>query len=148
MGCSVTLKQANYEVEKLNNELNKLLRDKELLECIVSPKSVDTTKILVDGGKHTDSLSIYIEKKDLEKYKDLDKRITLIQEQIKNNMDWIDNELKILKKYNKVEQLIIFYKEVDTKEYTWNQISSMVNYSVSQCKRIYSRCKKKRNVHE
>lgn len=142
----MTLKDCNYEVEKQNNELNKLLRDKELLECIVSPKSVDTTKILVDGGKHTDSLSIYIEKQDLERYKDLDKRITLLQEQIKNNMNWIDNELKILKKYNKVEQLIVFYKETDTKEYTWYQISSMVNYSVAQCKRIYSRYKKKRNI--
>lgn len=28
----MTLKEANYEVERLNNKLNKLLKDKELLK--------------------------------------------------------------------------------------------------------------------
>ena len=82
----------------------------------------------------------------LKEMNQLDFHIQIIQEKIKNRMDWIDNELKILKKYDKIEQLIIYYKEIDTKNYTWYQISSKVNYSMSQCKRIYSRYKKKRNV--
>lgn len=143
----MTLKEANYEVERLNNELNKLLKDKELLECVVSPKSTDYTKVMVDGGKHSNTLELYILKQDLPRWKDLDSRIKKVQEQIKNNLDWIDEELRILKKYNEVEQLIVYYKEISLKKYTWHEISILVHYSIIQCKRIYSRYKQKRNIN-
>ena len=139
----MTLKEVNYEVERLNNQLNKLLNEKESLESIVGLHSTSYNKIIVDGGKVVDKM---LEYQILKEMNQLDFHIQIIQEKIKNNMDWIDNELKILKKYDKIEQLIIYYKEIDTKNYTWYQISSKVNYSMSQCKRIYSRYKKKRNV--
>ncbi len=142
----MTLKEVNYEVERLENELNKLLRDKELLETLVDPKSTDYTKIMVDGGKHTNILEVYILKQDLPRWQDLDKKIKQTQDQIKNDLEWIDNELKILKKYDKVEQLIVFYKEIDTKNYTWYQISALVNYSKDYCRKIYQRYKNKRNI--
>lgn len=143
------LKEANFEVERLNNKLNKLLRDKELLEAMVDPKSTDYTKVMVDGGKHSNILELYILKQDLPIWKDLDKRIKQTREEIKNNMDWIDNELRILKKYNKVEQLIVYYKEECPINYTWQQISMMegIHYSVIQCKRIYKRYKETRNIN-
>ncbi len=140
----MNLRDANFEVERLENKLNKLLSDKELLETMIDPKSTDYTKVVVDGGKHSNIIEIYILKKDLPRWHNIDKRIKITQEQIKNSLEWIDNELKILKKYDKVEQLILFYKELDEKKYTWSQIASMVHYSVSQCKRIYSRCKSTR----
>ncbi|MDD6418703.1 MAG: hypothetical protein PUF66_00910 [Clostridium sp.] len=139
----MTLKEVNYEVERLTNQLNKLLNEKESLESIVGLHSTSYDKIIVDGGKVVDKM---LEYQILKEMNQLDFHIQIIQEKIKNNMDWIDNELKILKKYDKIEQLIIYYKEIDTKNYTWYQISSKVNYSMSQCKRIYSRYKKKRNV--
>lgn len=142
----MTLKEANYEVERLNNKLNKLLKDKELLETMVDPKSTDYAKIVVDGGKHSNILELYVLKQELPRWQDLDKRIKITQEEIKNYMDWIDNELKILKKYDKVEQLIVYYKEIDIKEYTWYQISSMVHYSKDYCRKIYKRYKEKRNI--
>lgn len=142
----MTLKEANYEVERLNNKLNKLLKDKELLETMVDPKSTDYTKIVVDGGKHSNILELYILKQDLPRWQDLDKRIRRTQDERNNYMDWIDNELKILKKYNKVEQLIVYYKEIELKDYTWYQISAKVGYSDSQCKRIYRRYKKIRQL--
>lgn len=139
----MTLKEVNYEVERLTNQLNKLLNEKESLESIVGLHSTSYNKIIVDGGKVVDKM---LEYQILKEMNQLDFHIQIIQEKIKNNMDWIDNELKILKKYDKIEQLIIYYKEIDTKNYTWYQISNKVNYSMSQCKRIYSRYKKKRNV--
>ena len=142
----MTLKEANYEVERLNNKLNKLLKDKELLETMVDPKSTDYTKIVVDGGKHSNILELYVLKQELPRWQDLDRRISKTQDEIKNYMDWIDNELKILKKYDKVEQLIVYYKEIDIKEYTWQQISSTVHYSISQCKKIYKRYKETRSI--
>ena len=134
----MTLKEVNYEVERLTNQLNKLLNEKESLESIVGLHSTSYDKIIVDGGKVVDKM---LEYQILKEMNQLDFHIQIIQEKIKNNMDWIDNELKILKKYDKIEQLIIYYKEIDTKNYTWYQISSKVNYSMSQCKKIYSRYK-------
>ncbi|MBO5138691.1 MAG: hypothetical protein J6B89_03515 [Bacilli bacterium] len=138
-----TLKEANYNVERWDNKLNKLLREKEQLESMVMPQAIDTTKISVDGGKRVDKLPIYIQIKEL---KDLDNKIVNLQEKIKNEMDWIDNELKILKKYDKTEELIVHYKENEIKKYTWASISRLVHYSESQCKRIYRKYKKKRNI--
>lgn len=142
----MTLKEANYEVERLNNKLSKLLKDKEILEVMTDPKSTDYTKVVVDGGKHSNILELYILKQELPRWKDLDRRISKTQDEINNYVDWIDNELKILKKYDKVEQLIVYYKEIDIKEYTWQQISSMVHYSISQCKKIYKRYKETRSI--
>ncbi len=142
----MTLKDANYEVERLENKLNKLIDDKTILELLVDPKSTDYSKIMVDGGKHSNPLEVYVLKQDLPRWKDLDKRIQRTQEEIQNYVNWIEKELKILKKYNKVEQLIVFYKEIDIKDYTWYQIASMVHYSVRQCKRIYKNYKEKRDI--
>lgn len=143
---SVTLKEANFEVEKLTNELKRLLRDKELLETMILPKSTNLDKIVVDGGIPVNLMEKYAELTELEKWKNLEKDIITTQDKIKNNMDWIDDELKILEKYDKVEQLIVYYKEVATIDYTWFDISNLVHYSESQCRRIYKKYKRKRDI--
>lgn len=143
---SVTLKEANFEVEKLTNELKRLLREKELLETMILPKSTNLDKMVVDGGIPVNLIEKYAELTELEKWKNLDKKIITTQDKIKNNMDWIDEELKILEKYDKVEQLIVYYKEVATRDYTWFDISNLVHYSESQCRRIYKKYKRKRDI--
>lgn len=142
------LKEANYELERLNNKLNKLIEDKAILELIVEPKSTDYAKIMVDGGKHSNPLEIYVLKQDLPRWKDLDIRIQKTQDEIQNWHNWIDKELKILKKYDKVEQEIVFYKEIDTTKWTWYQIARKVNYSQDYCRRLYRNYKKKRAIDE
>lgn len=140
------LREANFQVERKNNELDKLLKDKELLECLVEPKGTDYTKVVVDGGKHTNILEVYVALKDLKRWKNLDKRIQRLQSEIQNLIDWIDNELKILDKYNEIEELIIYYKEISIKKYTWQEIANKVHYSKDYCRKIYKRCEKKRNI--
>ena len=142
----MTLKNANFEVEKLTNELKRLLREKEILVTMILPKSTNLDKIVVDGGSPVNLIEKYAELTELEKWKDLDKKIVETQDKIKNNMDWIDEELRILKKYDKVEQQIVYYKEIATKNYTWRDISNLVHYSESQCKRIYKKYKRKRDI--
>ena len=139
----MTLKEANYQVEKLENEINLLLKDKELLESKIVIQSIDTSKVMVQGGKRIDRFAEYVGSKEL---KNLDEKIQEKQETKENLLNWIDNELKILKKYEKVEQLIVYYKEVTEKKYTWIDISSLVHYSLPQCKRIYRKYKKKREI--
>lgn len=143
----MTLKEANFEVERLENEIEKLLEDKELLESSIDPKSSDYSKVMVDGGRFGTSVQeAYILKTDLPRWKDIDKRLQRAQAELENTVRWIDEELKILKKYDKTQQLIVYYKEQAKIKYTWRDISSMVNYSVTQCRRIYRDYKKKRDI--
>lgn len=140
----MTLKEANYEVEKLENEYNYWLQEKEELELLVLPKSMDITSEKVCGGKRIDKMLQYIETEDILQ---INNTLDYIHKRKINLLNWIDNELKILGKYEKIEQLIVYYKEESPKKYTWQQIAYKVHYSVIQCKRIYARYKQKRNIH-
>ena len=139
----MTLKEANYEVEKLENDIDLLLKEKEVLESKVGVQSVDISKIVVDGGKRVDRFVEYVSSKEL---KNLDAKLQEKQERKENLLNWIDKELKILKKYDKVEQLIVYYKEIVPQKYTWHEISSLVHYSKDYCRKIYARYKNLRDI--
>lgn len=137
----MTLKEAKKEIERIDNELEFWLNKKAfILESTIYP-SKPITGERVDGGKRED------------RYKHLDYAIDEIDPEIEKLYkekriyeDYIEKELTRLGKYNEVEQLIIFYKEQTTTEYTWEQISQRVHYSVTQCRRIYRKWKKQRSI--
>ena len=132
--------EANKEIERIDNELEFWINKKAfILESTIYPKS--GTGDRVQGGKRED------------KYKHLDYAIDEIDPQIeklykekKMYEDYIDKELLRLGKYREVEQLIIYYKEQCIDQYTWFQISQRVHYSESQCRKIYRRWKKQREI--
>ena len=136
----MTLIEANKEIERIDNEIEFWLDKKQLIvESTIYPKT--GTGERVDGGKRED------------KYKHLDYAIDNIDPKLeelykekKIYEEFIEKELIRLGKYREVEQLIIFYKEQVTDEYTWEQISQKVHYSVTQCRRIYRKWKKQRNI--
>lgn len=136
----MTILEANKELERIDNELDFLLTKKELiLEETIYPKTPVGER--VDGGKRTD------------KYAHLDYAIDNIDPEIEKLYkekrlyeDYIEKELVRLGKYNEIEQLIVFYKEQTTTDYTWEEISSKVHYSKTQCRRIYRKWKKQRDI--
>lgn len=136
----MTIIEANKELERIDNQLDLLLTKKQIIiESTIYPKS--GTGERVQGGKKED------------KYKHLDYAIDTIEPEIellykekKVYEEFIEKELHRLGKYNEVEQLIIFYKEQTTENYTWEQISQRVHYSVTQCRRIYRKWKKQRGI--
>lgn len=136
----MTIIEANKEIEKIDNQLDLLLTKKQIIiESTIYPKSGAGER--VDGGKRED------------KYKHLDYAIDTIDPEIellykekKVYEEFIEKELHRLGKYNEVEQLIIYYKEQTTENYTWEQISQRVHYSVTQCRRIYRKWKKQRSI--
>ncbi len=139
----MTLKEANKELEKLENDYEFFLNEKAEIEGIVLPKSPSYQQEKVDGGKRQDLLAKYVELKDL---KAIDETLNYISRQKKSIMKWIENELKILEKYSDIERLIVHYKEEDTRNLTWLQIAQLVHYSSPQCRRIYQNYKRKRNA--
>lgn len=139
----MTIQEANKEIEKIDNEIEFWLNKKAfILESTIYP-SKPISGERVDGGKRED------------KYKYLDYAIDEIDPKIeelykekKVYEEYIEKELKRLGKYREVEQLIVFYKEQVTDEYTWYQISQKVHYSESQCRKIYRKWKKQREIGE
>ena len=137
----MTLKEAKKEIERIDNELEFWLNKKAfILESTIYP-SKPISGERVDGGKRED------------RYKHLDYAIDEIDPEIEKLYkekrlyeNYIEKELIRLGKYNEVEQLIIFYKEQTTTEYTWEQISQRVHYSITQCRRIYRKWKKQREI--
>ena len=136
----MTIIEANKELERIDNQLDLLLTKRQIIiESTIYPKS--GTGERVNGGKKED------------KYKHLDYAIDTIDPEIellykekKVYEEFIEKELHRLGKYNEVEQLIVFYKEQTTENYTWEQISQRVHYSVTQCRRIYRKWKKQRSI--
>ena len=146
----MTLKEANEELEKLDNEYNYWLNEKERLSLLVSPKSMDIRPEMVEGGKRVDRLALYVESMDDKK---INETLEYIQKKKQNLMNWLDNELSILKKYNEIEQLIVYYKEniMITDKYTnkrrnmtWEEIGKEVHYSKDYCRKIYRNYKYKK----
>ena len=136
----MTILEANKEVERIDNEIDLLLSKKQMiLESVTYPKA--TTGERVQGGGRADKY------KQLDYAIDnLDPQIDMLYEEKKMYEEYIEKELIRLGKYNEVEKLIIFYKEQTTTEYTWLEISQKVHYSMSQCRNIYRKWKKQRNI--
>lgn len=148
----MTLKEANEKLERLENDYNYWINEKEKLLLLVMPKSTDIRPEMVDGGKRVDRLAQYVESME---EKQINETLDYIQAKKTNLMNWIDNELNLLKKYNELEQLIIYYKEVaiikdkytlKQRKMTWEEIGREVHYSKDYCRRIYRNYKRIRNI--
>lgn len=144
----MTLREARKKIEKLENEIERLLSEKEILFQKTQPQSVDTTKQNVSGGNTRSEkfLKYVITQEERKLNEDLD----LAYAQKSNLENWLETELKILKKYNELEQQVIYYKDdyIPRAKYesTWWWIAKQVHASESTCRRIYSKYKKKRDV--
>lgn len=133
--------EANKEVERIDNELDLLLTKKQIIIDSITYPSKPISGERVDGGKRED------------KYKHLDYAIDEIDPKIdrlykekKAYEEFIEKELIRLKKYDELEQLIIYYKEQTTEKLTWQQISRKVHYCKSTCRNIYRKWKEERNI--
>ena len=140
----LTIKEANKRIEKIDNKLEYYLNKKEQAFNKTQPKAA----ALTDSIKSTN-----ISDKNMEYMmlcEELDPIINDLQDDKVELLNFIDRELKILNKYNELEQLIIYYKEQytpkPTEEITWYFISRKVHASESTCRRIYRRYKKQRNI--
>lgn len=139
----MTIKEANNKLEKIDNDINYWLAEKEIELSKVLPKATDIKQERVSGGTRVDKFLKYAEAMEV---KQIDEKLDKLYAQKKNLEDYIEKELHRLNKYREVEQLIVYYKEQCTENYTWVQISQRVYYSKEQCQRIYKKWKKERSI--
>lgn len=142
-----TLRDAKKEIDRLDNDIEKLLKDKEAKFNKTQPQAVDPSAIKTISGKRVDKFLIYAS------YladKEIDEQLNFLYERKENWIRWVENELKILGKYDELEQQIVYYKEDylprNSFEKTWYFIAQKVHASESTCRRIYRKYKKQRNI--
>ena len=110
-GEIMTLKEANNKLEQLNNDYNYWLREKEIAESLVIPKSRDMTSERIEGGKKIDRMLKYTE---VMEDKQIDETLEYIHQKKLNLMNWIDKELRRLDKHGETEKVIVQLKENTT----------------------------------
>ena len=146
------IKQANREIEKLENDYEYYLQEKEQILSLVSVSATQPKDVVVKGGTRIDKFVKYVE---LEEEKQINATLEYIHQRKQNLLNWIDEELKIMLKYGEVESAIIQLKEnklikdKNTGKYrnmTWEEISKEVHWSKSFCRNVYRRYKRKRNI--
>lgn len=137
----MTIKEANNKLEKIDNDIEYYLKEKENLLVKVEPKALDTTKEVVSGGKRVDRFLNYTIELET-----IDTLLDELYAKKKNLENYIEKELHRLNKYREVEQLIIYYKEQSLENLTWEEISRKVHYSKAQCRNIYKKWKGKREI--
>lgn len=148
----MTLKEVRETLEHLDNDLELLLNEKEVLFNRTQPTAVKYDKENVMGGKRENKYEGYLISTEEKEY---DKKIDDIYTRKRLYENWITGELKILEKYNELEQLIRHYKEdvivncqytKKSREMTWQEIANLVFYSKDYCRRVYRNYLKKREV--
>ena len=138
----MTIKEANNLIENIDNQIECLLTKKEIIiESAIYPKSPDLSSERVEGGTRVDKYRYLDYSID-----EIDPEINRLYKEKRNYENFIEKELIRLRKYNEVEQLIVFYKEQSLENLTWLQISQKVHYSVTQCRNIYRKFKKTRKI--
>lgn len=134
----MNLKEANIQLEKLDNEYNYWLEQKEIILSLVTPKSTEIKQEIIHGGKREDRLIKYME---LEEEKQINNTLDYIFRKKQSLMTWIENELKIIGEYEPIERKILMLR--DEKRLKWRDISKSVGYCERQCQRIYDKYKKR-----
>lgn len=138
----MTIREANYELMKLDNEYNYWLNEKEKIKSLVVPKSTDIRLERVDGGKREDKLVKYAELLDEKK---IDETLNYIDKKRTNLMNWLDQELKIMEQYEPLKRKIIRLREEERLSY--EKIGIAVGYSERHVRRIYKEAVGRRNIY-
>lgn len=138
----MTIKEANYELKRLDNEYNYWLNEKEQIKSLVVPKSTDIRLERVDGGKREDKLVKYAELLDDKK---IDETLDYIDKKRNNLINWLNQELKIMEKYEPLKRRIIKLRE--EKHLSYEKIGIAVGYSTRHVIRIYKEAVGRRNIY-
>lgn len=130
----LTINQAKIEKDKLINELELYLEQKEVNFIKMQPKSPIMRDIIEgksDGFKISDKFTHYLIKDEK-----LDEKIFALQKEINAYEKFIINEMERINKAGG-NYLIKYYRDVE--HFSWNKISRLTNYSLRQCHNLYKK---------
>ncbi len=142
--------EAKMLYKQLENEERFWLNEKEDAKSLVIPKGMQLLPDKTSGGKREDRMLKYVE---ILEDKQIDETLDYIYRKKKKLWNYIEEELKILGEYGKIEQRIYdlrydsnYIQEHKGKKRPFWQIGNEVGFSASQCCRILQKMLKRRNV--
>lgn len=148
----MTLESIYKELEKLENDLEYYENRLESLKSLVLPQATNFDKIIVDGGKHIDTLFKYVE---LENKQQLENTIIYIKTKIKDLNLLKDKEIDRLAKYGETTKAIVFLRERDfiidnngkKRHLYWTEIAEKVYCSEKSARNWYNLAIEERKRH-
>ncbi len=141
----MTLEDASRELEKLENDLLYYEGRLAELKSLVTPQATKYDKILVDGGKHIDSILKYVE---VENQQQLEVTILYIKSKIKDLENWKEREIERLAKYGDTVKAVVYLREKEfvvvwkngkkiKRHLTWQEIAEKVYCSEKSARTWY-----------
>lgn len=138
----MTLETIYKELEKLENDLEYYENRLESLRSLVLPKATQFDKIMVDGGKHVDTLLTYV---DLENKQQLETTILYIKGKINDLNTLKDKEIDRLAKFGETTKAVVFLRERDfivdssgkKRHLYWEEIADKVYCSEKSARNWY-----------
>lgn len=130
----MTINQAKIERQKLINELELYLEQKEINFIKTQPKSPimkDVIEGKSDGFRISDKFTHYIIKD--EKFDD---KIFTLQKEINALEKFIISEMERINKAGG-DYLIRYYRDVE--KFSWEKIARLTHYSIRQCHNLYKK---------
>lgn len=139
----MTLETIYKELEKLENDLEFYENRLIALKSLVTPQATQFDKIIVDGGKHIDSLFKYVE---LENQQQLEVTILYIKSKIKDLNTLKDKEIDRLAKYGETTKAVVLLREKEFKtdyngkkrHLTWEEIADKIYCSEKSARNWYN----------
>lgn len=138
----MTLETIYKELEKLENDLEYYENRLESLRSLVLPKATQFDKVMVDGGKHIDTLLTYV---DLENKQQLETTILYIKGKINDLNTLKDKEIDRLAKFGETTKAVVFLRERDfivdssgkKRHLYWEEIAEKVYCSEKSARNWY-----------
>ena len=126
----MTIKEANIQIKQIDNDIERLERQKELEFLKTQPGATKTDKEVVDGVQSVDKNFNYVVKKDK-----ITKELNIKLEEKETLENWIIRELRIIGEYEPLKAKKIRLRQETG--LTWDKISEATGYSRRQCIYIY-----------
>lgn len=135
------LRDAKRLLQQLENQLEYWQWERKLLlENAEGIGATNYEKERVSGGVKIDSNSSIDRVIDV-----IEPKIKLLKSRIKNLMEYIETELKIIGEYDPIEEKIIRLRTENNMK--WIDIAEAVNYSERHCQRIFDKyCDRKNKM--
>lgn len=138
----MTLETIYKELEKLENDLEYYENRLESLKSLVLPQATKFDKIMVDGGKHIDTLFKYVE---MENRQQLEATILYIKSKMRDLNVLKDKEIDRLAKFGETTKAVVFLRERDfiidkngkKRHLYWDEIADKVYCSEKSARNWY-----------
>ena len=126
------LREAKKLLKRFENQLEYWKSERDIAFNETQPKATNLESERTQGGLVVNKNDLY-----MIKLENIDRKINVLKKRIKNLMQYIENEMKIIGEYEPIEAKVINLREEN--HLKWQDVATATGYSERQCQRIYDK---------